>query len=260
MPTRTTKTSSASKENLIDKASTMQAPQFTYFLLLIVVFVLGYFVARVQFFEKGNGGTTPTTAPSGQAAAPQAPSVPDPKDVLKKITNGHFPVKGNSNAKVKIVEFADFRCPFCERFFTDTEGQLIKDYVDTGKVAFIFRQYEFLGAASVVAGNAAECANEQGKFWEYHDWLYKNQPDESDTSMFNTDSMTTAAVSLGMNGDQFRSCLSANKYNANLQKDLSEGQSIGVSGTPTFYVNGQQLVGAQPYTAFKAIIDTELKK
>ena len=236
------------------KISQIKTSQRLYILLLIAAFIIGYLVARVQLLEKGQ---TAAVAPGQQAAAPSAPN---PKDVLKKLTPGHFPAKGNQNAKVTVVEFADFRCPFCEKFFTDTEQQLLKDYVDAGKVKFIFRNYQFLGDASVFAGNAAECANEQGKFWEFHDWLYKNQPPESDTSMYNVDSMTTAATSLGMNGDQFRTCLAATKFKDNVTKDLREGQGVGVSGTPTFYINGRQLVGAQPYTAFKTIIDEELKK
>ena len=211
----------------------------------------------MQLLEKGSSQTAVTPSQTAQTGQP-APS--DPKEVLKTLTAGHFPVKGAANAKVTIVEFADFRCPFCERFFTDTKPQIFKDYVDTGKVKFIFRNYQFLGDASVVAGNAAECANEQGKFWEFHDWLYKNQPPESDTSMYNVDSLTTAAGTLGLNTDQFRSCLSAKKYNNNVTKDMQEGQKVGTSGTPTFYINGRELVGAQPYTAFKTIIDEELKK
>jgi len=245
--------------DIAKKVSKIQANQILYLLLLVAVFLIGYLIARVQFLEKGTSSGT-ANAGTPQAAQPQAPSAPDPKTVLSKLKNGDFPVKGNSNAKVKIVEFADFRCPYCESFFTGTEPQIIKDYVDTGKASFYFRQYAFLGPASTVAANAAECANEQGKFWDYHDWLYKNQPPETDTSMYNTDSLTTAAVNLGMNGDEFRSCLSANKDTANVQKDLADGQAVGVSGTPTFYINGKQIVGAVPYDTFKQAIDEALKQ
>jgi protein-disulfide isomerase len=243
--------------DILKKASAIKANQVMYFALLVAVFLIGYLVARVQLIESGT-----TTAPDTTAAAPNQPAqpgAPDPKDVLKKLTNGHFPVRGNSDAKVKIVEFADFRCPYCESFFTNTESQLMKDYVDTGKASFAFRQYEFLGDASVFAGNAAECANEQGKFWEMHDWLYQKQPPETDTSMYNVDDMTNAAQSLGMNADQFRNCLSAKKYDKNVSQDMTDGQAVGVSGTPTFYINGVQLVGAQPYSAFQSAIETALK-
>ncbi len=173
---------------------------------------------------------------------------------------GHLPPKGSSNAKVKIVEFGDFRCPFCDRFFKDTEPQLLKEYINTGKVVFYFRQYQFLGPASVMAGNAAECANEQGKFWAFHDYLYQNQPSESDTSMYTVDNMTKVAGQLGLNSGQFKSCLASQKYNQKVQDDLAAGQQAGVSGTPTTFINGRILVGAQPYSSFKALIDEELEK
>jgi protein-disulfide isomerase len=136
----------------------------------------------------------------------------------------------------------------------------MKDYVDTGKVKFYFRQYAFLGPASTVAANAAECANEQGKFWDMHDYFYDNQPPESDTSMFTTDKLTEVAGQLGMDTNQFTSCLSSNKYDKNVSQDLSEGQKAGVTATPTVFVNGTPTVGAESYDVFKQAIDQELQK
>ena len=222
-------------------------------LLLVASFFLGMLVDKVQYLQ-GNQGTDIT---AGQQAAGNQPQQPAQK---QNVSNGHFPVLGNKDAKVTIVEFADLRCPFCERFFTDTEPQIMKNYVDTGKAKFVFRQYAFLGPASTVAANAAECANEQGKFWDFHDYLYKNQPDESDTSMYTTDKLTAIAGQLGMNTDQFQSCLSANKYNDKVNADMSDGQKAGVTGTPTIFINGTPVVGAQPYAAFQQLIDQELAK
>lgn len=239
--------------DIVKKISQIRANHLLYALLLIAVFLLGYLVSRVQHLE--NKSET-ATVPQGQQPAPALA----PAEILKTLTNGHFPPLGNKDAKVTIVEFADFRCPFCERYYQDTFPQIKKEYVDTGKAKYVFRNYQFLGEASVIAGNAAMCANEQGKFWEFHDWLYQNQPSESDTTIYNVDSLTTAAGSLGLNTEQFRGCLSSNKYNDKVQGDLEEGQKIGTSGTPTFYINGRQLVGAQPYAQFKAIIEEELKK
>lgn len=231
--------------------------QLLVILLIIAAFLIGVLVTKVQYLEKGQTAAT-NPAPAQQAAQQPQQGLTDGQKVT--IGNGHFPALGKEDAKVTIVEFADFRCPFCENFFTQTEPQIIKDYVDTGKAKLYFRQFAFLGDASVVAANAAECANEQGKFWDYYNYLYKNQPSESDTSMYNTDTLTQSATNLGMNGDQFRSCLSSKKYNANVSKDLSEGQTAGVSGTPTIFINGIAVVGAQPYSAFKTIIDQELAK
>lgn len=184
------------------------------------------------------------------------------------VSLGKLPVKGSKDAKIAVVEFADFRCPFCKSFFDETEPQLLKDYVNTGKVKFSFRHFAFLGPASITAANASECANEQNKFWDFYDYLYKSQPDESDTSMFTTEKLTNIAGTLGLETTKFSSCLSTNKYNQNISLDQSEAQTAGVSGTPSFIigkigsdgkVSGELLVGAQPYNIFKSSIDRLLK-
>ena len=227
--------------------------------LVVAAFLLGMLTTKVQYLEK-NGSSTQTTTAAAQtapaAAAPQA----QPTLGKQNVSIGHLPPKGDPNAKVKIVAFEDWRCPFCDQFFKNTEPQIIKDYVDTGKAVIYYRQYQFLGPASVVAGNASECANEQGKFWDFHDYMYQNQPDESDTSMYTTDKLTQIAGTLGMDTNQFQSCLSANKYDKNVSQDLADGQKAGVSGTPTLFINGQPIVGAQPYSAFKTIIDQALSQ
>lgn len=232
---------------------------FLVILIIIASFLLGMLITKVQYLEKTttvaavNAGAQPSQAPQGNQQ-------PQPTLGKQNVDNGHFPVKGQESAKVTVIEFADFRCPFCEKVFTDVEPQLQKDYIDTGKVKFYFRQYAFLGPASTVAANAAECANEQNKFWDMHDYLYKNQPSESDTSMYTTDNLTQIAGTLGMNTDQFRTCLDSKKYDKNVTDDFTAGQKAGVSATPTFYIDGNQLVGAQPYSAFQTLIDQELKK
>lgn len=230
--------------------------QILVVLLILASFLIGVLLTMV--LQKNQLAGQAQAPAAQQAAQPQQQGLQDGQKV--NVGTGHFPALGKTDAKVTIVEFADFRCPFCENFFTQTESQIIKDYVDTGKVKFYFRQFAFLGDPSVVAANAAECANDQGKFWEFHDYLYKNQPSESDTSMYNTDTLTQAAGTLGLNTDQFKSCLSGKKFDANASKDMAEGQTAGVSGTPTLFVNGVAVVGAQPYSAFKTIIDQELAK
>ena len=235
---------------------------FLIVLLIIAAFLLGMLITKVQYLQSSNGSTPSAYGNGQQAAAPNQPNQPQAPNPGQKqdVAVGNYPPKGNPNAKVTIVAFEDFRCPFCEKLFTDTEPQLQKDYIDTGKVKFYYRNYQFLGPASVVAGNAGECANEQDKFWEFHDYMYKNQPSESDTSMYTTDNLTQIAGQLGMNTSQFQSCLNSKKYDTNVSKDLSDGQKAGVSGTPTLFINGLPVVGAQPYSAFKTLIDQELAK
>lgn len=235
--------------------------------ILVGAFIIsaGIFYSTKTFVSKLDSTVLASNSLAGQPNAPSAPSAAQPSQAPApgqkvNVEVGHLPAKGNPNAKVKIIAFEDFRCPFCEKFFTSTESQIIKDYVDTGKAVLYFRQYQFLGPASVIAGNAAECANEQGKFWDLHEYLYKNQPSESDTSMYTVDNLSKIAGQLGMNTTNFKSCLSSNKYDKNVQGDLAAGQAAGVTGTPTIFVNGIPIVGAQPYAAFKAAIDQQLSK
>lgn len=208
-----------------------------------------------------------TAAPSQQAA--QQPTAPTPPAKVD-VSLGHFPIKGDTNAKVAVVEFADLRCPFCKQFYSTTEQQIISDYVNTNKIKFAFRHFEFLGPASTTAGEAAECANEQGKFWDMYDYLYKNQPDETDTSMYTNDKLTSVAGTLGMDTNQFSSCMSSNKYAQNITNDQNDGQTAGITGTPSFVigkldstgtkiVGGQLIVGAVPYSQIKAAIDQALQ-
>lgn len=189
---------------------------------------------------------------------PTQPTAPAPGQKVD-VSVGHLPIKGKDKAKVTIVEFADFQCPFCEKFFKDTEPQIIKDYVDSGKAKFSFRHYAFLGQESTWAAEASECANEQNKFWEYHDYLYNHQgPENSGT--FNKDKLVGFAKELGLNADQFKTCLETDKYSQKVKDDLSDGQKAGVNGTPATFVNGQLVSGAQPYSNFKTLIDAELVK
>jgi len=225
-------------------------------LLIIAAFLLGVLITKVQYLEKGTTNLGNNTAPTAtdDTNGTQTPGA------KVDVAVGHLPALGDPNAKVKIIEFADFRCPFCEQLYKESEQQFIKEYVNTGKAVFYFRQFAFLGDASVVAANAAECANEQGKFWEMHKYLYDNQPPESDTSMYTVDKLTQVAGTLGMDTTSFNSCLTNKKYQANIDKDLADGQAAGVTGTPATFVNGVQITGAVSYSEIKAQIEAALKE
>lgn len=230
--------------------------------LVIAAFLLGSLITKVQYLEKNATttlGTNTGTQVAPQAAIPNQPQVPPSGQKVANVALGDYTPKGDANAKVKIVEYGDLRCPFCQKFFTDTEPQILSDYVNTGKASFTFVNYAFLGPASVVAANAAECANEQSKFWDFHDYLYKNQPSESDTSMYTTDGMTKIAGQLGMDTAQFQTCLNSKKYDKVVSDDLAAGQKEGVNGTPTTFINGVPIIGAVPYTQIKAAIDKALQ-
>lgn len=226
---------------------------FLAFLLIIAAFLLGVLITKVQYLEKGQ-----STAVVADNNVPSTGNNQPSVGAKTEVSVGHFPAQGDPNAKVKIVEFADFRCPFCEQFYKESESQIINDYVKTGKAVYYYRHFAFLGPASVLAANASECANEQNKFWDMHKYLFDNQPPESDTSMFTVDKLTQVAGTLGLDTNKFNSCLSTNKYQKNVDKDQSEGQAAGVSGTPTMFINGVSVVGAEPYDTIKKQIETAL--
>jgi protein-disulfide isomerase len=151
---------------------------------------------------------------------------------------------------VTLVEFSDFQCPYCGKAH-DTVEQVMQAYA--GKVRLVFRQFPLNFHQN--AGKAAEaalCANEQGKFWEYHDVLFKNQ------QTLDIAQLKEHAKSVGLEGGSFGTCLDQGKYKKAVDDDLAAGQKVGVTGTPAFFVNGVQLSGAIPFEEFKRVIDQEL--
>ena len=134
------------------------------------------------------------------------------------------------------------------------EPALFKEFVDTGKVKFVYKHMAILGQESTWAAEAAECAADQGKFWEYHDLLFSRQSGENQGA-FTKDKLLAMASELKLDMTQFQPCLQNDKDLARVQSDLQEGQQSGVNGTPTFFINGRALVGAQPIDAFRTAID-----
>lgn len=179
-----------------------------------------------------------------------------PIKILDKIPNG-TPVLGNKDAKVTFVEFGDYQCPYCEKFFSDSLPDIKKNYIDTGKIKFIFIDTAFLGQESKDAVEAAYCANEQGKFWQYHDALYKNQGGEN-TGEFSSANLKKFAEQLGLDGTQFDRCLNSNKYEGLISDELKLATSFGVNGTPTFIIGKQIIKGSEPLDIIKQAIDSEL--
>ncbi len=167
-------------------------------------------------------------------------------------------VKGDINAPVTILEFSDYECPFCGRFFTETYPQIIKEYVDTGKVKYVFRDFPLsIHANAATAANAAECVRKQGgdaMYFEYHDVLFVNQ------SALDADSLKTYAANFSIDQDQFESCVDNIEFMEEVNNDFAEGGEYGVRGTPAFFVNGILLSGAQPFENFKAVIEEQLAK
>lgn len=166
---------------------------------------------------------------------------------------------GNKNAPVTIIEFSDFKCTYCQRFHQTVAPTLLKDYVNTGKVTFVYKHSAFLGQESVWAAQAAECAADQAKFWPYHDLLFARQAGENRVP-FTKDNLINLARELGLDMVRFEPCLNNDQTQSRVQADTQEGEAAGVRGTPTFFINGRPLVGAQPMEAFKDAIEQALKQ
>ena len=187
-----------------------------------------------------------------------------------KVSVDDDPVLGNMNAPVTLVEFSDFQCPFCRKFWKDTLPEIKKSYIDTGKVKLVYRDFPLeFHAGAKPAAEATECAREQNKFWELHDKIFQEQEKMGQgTIEFAKAEVVKWAGQIGLNMTQFNACLDSRKYQAEVEKDVTDGSAAGVSGTPTAFIGkvGEDgmmvavpLVGAQPYAAFKAIIDQQLK-
>lgn len=164
------------------------------------------------------------------------------------------PFLGDADAPVTIIEFSDFQCPFCGKFFIESEKQIIQNYVNTGKAKFVYRDFPLsFHPEATPAAEAAECANEQGKFWEFHDNLFENQASLS-TALYQD-----LAEKYNLDIGKFEQCIGTRKYQSEVQADFDYGSSIGVSGTPTIFINGNVIVGAQPYQVFEQAIEAELQ-
>ncbi len=171
-------------------------------------------------------------------------------------------VLGDINAPVTLVEYSDFQCPFCGRFFSQTEPSIKENYIKTGKVKFVYRHFAFLGPESRATANAAECAKDEGKFWQYHDELFNEElrDGQENSGNLNKALFVRIAKDLGLNLDKFSACLDSNKYSDKVSNDYSVAQKIGVKATPTTFVNGKKFEGALPFNQFKLAIDKELSK
>ncbi len=164
---------------------------------------------------------------------------------------------GDPNAPVVIEEFSDFQCAFCRQFFLETEKPLIEQYVSTGKVFYIYRTLgSWLGPGSQYSAEAAYCAGDQDMFWEYHDALFTNQG----RMEFSPQNLIRLADDLGMDLNEFGTCVESYKYREQVKQDLTDGISAGVRGTPSFLINGKLVIGAQPFSFFEQAIETALNE
>jgi protein-disulfide isomerase len=187
--------------------------------------------------------------------APSQQIIQKPQPARVQVSDVDAPTTGLKNAPVTIIEFSDFECSYCEKFYTQTLPLIQKNYITTGKLRFVYRDFPIaFHQYAYKAAEAAKCAQEQGKFWEYHDLLFNNQ------NSLDNSSFIQFAQELRLNETAFNDCLDSGRMNARVQNDINDGSKYGITGTPTFYINGIELAGAQPYSVFEKIIDGELNK
>jgi protein-disulfide isomerase len=197
------------------------------------------------------------------SAAPAQAAPPAETQTIVSIEGGA--VKGDQNAKVTLVEFTDYQCPFCSRHFRDTMPKIVDEYVNTGKVKYVLREFplESIHPLAFKASEAAVCAGDQGKYWEMHDRLFGNQ------NALAAAQLPSHAEPVGVDAAKFKSCLDSGKFTAKVRKDLGDAQKAGATGTPTFFIGltdpksnevkaVRKIVGAQTFAAFKDAIDTLL--
>jgi protein-disulfide isomerase len=236
-------------------------------LFAVAFFVLG-FAAHATIDDDDGGPTSalPASAASltGQSAQGSPSGEPTPAPFVQ-VSADDDPSWGPADAPVTVIEFSDFQCPFCSRFWNQTLPQIKQEYQD--KVRFVYRDFPLssIHPWAEKAAEAAECADDQDKFWEYHDLIFANQAALG--QQLNTEGLDgvlatfkSYAADLGLDTAPFNDCLDSGKYTSEVQKDLQDGQSYGVTGTPAFFINGQLVSGAQPFANFKTVIDAALEE
>jgi len=186
------------------------------------------------------------------------------KPTFSSFTDNSSPILGDSNAPLTLIEFGDYQCTFCNKFFHETIESILTNYVETGKVKILFKDFIVVGQDSMHAANAAHCANDQQMFWQYHSILYNNWAGEG-TGWVSSEQLNKFANTLGLDVDKFSNCVSELKWKKLVNASHDDGVALGVTATPTFFVidqnkNVMKITGAQQYDVFKEVFDSSLDK
>ena len=194
---------------------------------------------------------------------PEMDSIGPTEITMETFVENGSPVLGNPNALITLVEFGDYQCHYCHVFFESIEGKIIKNYIETGKVKMIFKDYNIIGKDSVKASQGAHCANDQGLFWEYHDILYSNWTGENN-GWASGANLANYAQDIGLEMNQWTDCMSQQKHSKTILDSNEDAKKLQLTGTPAFFVissDGQvsKLFGAQPFEVFKRVFDEKLE-
>jgi protein-disulfide isomerase len=215
-----------------------------YAVIIPLAFVTGLAAGYIFW---GRPGAQPALAVA--AAAPTDPTPLEPGQMRFDVEVDDDPALGPVDAPVTIIEFSDFHCPYCVRFQAETFPSLMAGYPE--QIRFVYRDFPVVGGFE--AAQAAECADEQGGFWPYHDLLFSGE-----FSDWTSETYQAYAVEAGLDPDALLACIESGQMAAEVEADARYAAGLGVTGTPTFFINGIPLVGAQPLQAFQQVIDAEL--
>ena len=185
------------------------------------------------------------------------------KPTIESFYNNASPILGNINAPLTLIEFGDYQCTYCKKFFHETGKSILTNYVETGKVKMLFKDFIVVGDDSVNAAIAAHCANDQKMFWQYHSALYENWDGEG-TGWASTQHLHQFATTLGLNMEEFSECMSQSKWKELVNSSHTDGRTLGVDATPTFFIINQnneslKITGAQHYDVFEDVFDSLLE-
>ena len=230
------------------------------------IFIVVFVAALIGSYAGVSLVGLPLTGEAVKEVEKQEPTEPQPSLGAIEMSGllDDDAMKGNADAPVTIVEFSDFQCSFCARFYSQTLPEITEKYIDTGKVKLIYRDFPLsFHPQAQSAAEAAECAGEQDKYWEMHDMLYENQESLS------TDNYKKWAGEIGLDTEKFNNCLDSGKFTSEVENDFAAGSAAGVSGTPSFVIGpsdgkGELVVGALPFEdfggekGFKTIIEEAL--
>jgi protein-disulfide isomerase len=195
--------------------------------------------------------------------APKIEQIESAKITMDTFVSNGSPILGDPNAPITLVEFGDYQCHYCNVFFQTIEDDIIKNYVKTGKVKMIFKDYNIIGPDSINASHGAHCANEQGVFWEYHDILYSNWTGENN-GWASPRNLTIFAEEVNADMDKWTQCMNEKSHSITINESNNDARTLELTGTPAFFVINSEgkvskLFGAQPFEVFKKIFDKELE-
>lgn len=227
------------------------------YLLPISILIAAVLVVGALIYSTGAKNAKTEAQEANLRQAVQEPTKPEIDDDV---------ILGDAQAPVTIFIFSDYQCPYCGKFFKESELLIRKNYVETGKAKMVYKDLAFLGPESIAASQAAECARDQGKYWAYHDAIFNIEIKEFETlgnnehtGNLNKETFKKIASDLKMNTDEFLACFDSQKYAAEVEKDIKDAKSVMERmSTPTIFINDKMIQGAYPYNVFSQAIDEAL--